>query len=80
MKIFKKDGEFNLTKELANLLDTILMVLCSKSPTELSDINLELRKCGFFISNPELTSILDKLTKQGLVDNGMLIEETDMMM
>jgi len=71
--LFKSNGEFNLSADLANMLDTILIVLCVRKMITVTEINLELRRCGFFISHPELKKVLDKLIKDGLADESFYI-------
>ena len=69
-ELFKENGEFNLTQDLANMLDTILIISMVKGAMDLYNMNLELRRCGFFISHPELKEIVAKLIKDGLVGEG----------
>ena len=66
-ELFKSNGGFNLTKELSNMLDTILIVLTAENLTDLNKLNLELRRCGFFITHPDLKKVIKKLMKDGLV-------------
>lgn len=68
--LFDNKGEFNLTKDIANMLDTILIVLIVVDKTSLHNINLELRRCGFFLTHPELKKVVKKLTKQGFIGDG----------
>lgn len=66
-ELFDKKGEFNLTKELANMLDTILLLLIVEKQSDLYSINLELRRCGFFIIHPDLKKVVKKMIKQGMI-------------
>lgn len=68
-ELFKSNGEFNLTKELANMLDTILIVLIVEKQSDLNKMNLELRRCGFFITQPDLKKVVKKLVEDGLISD-----------
>jgi hypothetical protein len=63
MKIFKKNGEFNMSINLGNLLDTILIIVTENSGIKINALNLELRRCGFFIDEPELKKIVNKIVR-----------------
>ena len=69
-ELFDNKGEFNLTKDLANMLDTILIVLMVEKQSDLYTVNLELRRCGFFINHPDLKKVIKKLIEQGLITDG----------
>lgn len=72
-ELFKPNGEFNLSMEgLPELLDTILVMLCVNNDMETFAINLELRRCGFFITIPEQKKIIAQMQINGHIGKGTL--------
>lgn len=55
-------------KDYARLLDTILLILLVSPTANINYINLELRRCGFFVTHLELTKVLEKLRDDGLIN------------
>lgn len=71
-EIFKSNGEFKLTRDLADLLDTVLFIVAVNVNSSIYEINLELRRCGFFISHPALVKILEKQARDGMISYNIL--------
>ena len=65
--LFDSKGEFILTSDSATLLDTILTILTAKYELRIEQLNLELRRCGFFLTIPELKQVLIKIQKDGYI-------------
>lgn len=59
--------KFVLTRDMAELVDTILFIVAVHKTANETFICLELRKCGFFINIPNLKTVLQQLAKEKLV-------------
>ena len=55
------------TKHEARMLDTILMIKSVYDNSDIYFLNLELRKCGFFLTIPELRIKLEILASDNLI-------------
>jgi repressor of nif and glnA expression len=68
-QIFDRDGEILNTNVAVALTETLLVIIQASNgkPITNAQINLELRRCGFFIRNEQIVLILSKLQKEGLV-------------
>ena len=70
IKLFDNNGDFNLIKEVGDIIDTIFIVLAVQKETDIYKVNLELRRCGFFLNIGELRKVIIKLIKEGLITDG----------
>lgn len=56
----------SITKK--QITDTILLILKCNKQSDLFMINLELRKCGIFITAEQLSTIIKQMTKDKLIN------------
>lgn len=66
-KIFDKKGELRAIELVGDIVDTIMVIAIINPGVDIHYIDLELRKCGFFISHPTLRNI-----KRSLISDGIL--------
>lgn len=67
-KLFNRKGEFIANKANCKIVDCILIIIASnKTVASLFDIQLELWRCGFRISHPDLKKLIKFLEEQRLI-------------
>ena len=71
-KFFKADGSFRLKGDMPSLLNTILVIIIVNNKIGLHELNLELRRCGFYVSHPDLKKITARMLKEGVVESKVL--------
>jgi hypothetical protein len=65
--LFDGSGELDIFPENEILKSTIVLIISVKSGLEVKEINLELRRCGFYLSHSELVNILNYLTDKKII-------------
>lgn len=68
-RIFNEKGELRVIELVGDIIDTILIIVKVNPGIDIAKVNLELRKCGFFISHPILSKIWEHLINYGLLDS-----------
>lgn len=66
-RLFKNNGDVVLTNDTAYLMDCILTVFAADVEIKtLHMLNLEMHRCGIYITYPDLKKVMKYLVKEGL--------------
>lgn len=67
--LFTPEGDVIETPVCRLVMETILLIskVGGRNPIPVHGMNLELRRCGFFLGDPQIALLLQKLHKDGLV-------------
>lgn len=66
-KLFDTQGELRKTELVGDIVDTLLAIYSIGKYIKVAEINLELRRCGFFISFQTQEDIIDYLTNRDML-------------
>lgn len=72
-KLFDNQDELRKTELVGDIVDTILAIYSIGRYTKMAEVNLELRRCGLFISFPDQKDIINYLTNSGLLSKIMTL-------
>ena len=66
--LFKENGDVNLTEDNAMFLDVVMInIINCKNGINDFQLQLELLRCGFFVTIPDLKQTIKYLIKRGFV-------------
>ena len=72
-KLFDSKGKLRETELVGDIVDTILAIYYIGKYTKMAEVNLELRRCGLFISFPDQKDIINYLTNIHVLSKTMTV-------
>ena len=72
-KLFDSKGKLRETELVGDIVDTILAIYSIGKYTKMAEVNLELRRCGLFISFPDQKDIINYLTNIHVLSKTMTV-------